>query len=81
MIINLYIEIKRKNLMSEFERFVELERYLKDNALAFYNATDFDSCTSGSCSLNTLEEIQEAIEGVENATDNRRIKNSLPEFR
>jgi hypothetical protein len=64
MIVNFYIEMKREITKSEHLKLVELERLLRANGFEFYNATDFDSCTSGACSLDTLEKIQEAIEGT-----------------
>lgn len=63
MIINLYIEIKRDGVKSEFERFAELSKHLKSNDFPFYDATDFDTCVSGLNQLNTLEEIKKAVEG------------------
>lgn len=63
MIVNLYIEINRKDQKSEFERFAELEKYLSQQGFGVYNATDFDSCTSGPCAINNLFDIEAAIEG------------------
>lgn len=63
MIVNLYIEINRDGVKSEFERLVELEKYLGQQGFGVYNATDFDSCTSGPCALNNLFDIEAAVEG------------------
>lgn len=65
MIVNLYIEINRKDQKSEFERLAVLSKYLKANDMNFYDATDFDTCVSGLNQLSTLEEIKTAIEGGE----------------
>lgn len=63
MIINLYIEINRDGVKSEFERFVELEKHLQEQGFGVYNATDCDSCISGPNALTTLFDIEAAIEG------------------
>lgn len=63
MIINLYIEVSRENQISEHVRLVALENMLRENGFAFYNATDFDPCTSGCNPLTTLENIELQIEG------------------
>lgn len=63
MIINLYIDIKRKEPRSEFHRLAELSKWLKENDFPFYDATNFDSCTSGPCAINNLFDIEAAIEG------------------
>lgn len=68
MIVNLYIDVQRKELRSEFHRLAELSKWLKENDFPFYDATDFDSCTSGLNDLKTLEEIKNAIEGETSCT-------------
>lgn len=65
MIVNLYIEINRDNVhsKSEFECFEDLKDYLWEKGMKFYDATDFDSCTSGPCALDNLFDIEAAVEG------------------
>lgn len=63
MIVNFYIECEPDLGENEFARLVKLEKLLRSNGFAFYNATDFDSCTSGPNSLKTLEDIEIQVEG------------------
>lgn len=56
MLINLYIDTRTS------ERRLLLAKLLKENGFAFYDYTQRDSCITGPCSFNTLEEIQEAME-------------------
>ena len=55
-IVNFYIQVPQG-------KEVELALYLHLNGFAFYDATDFDSCTSGFNKLDTLDEIEAAVEG------------------
>ncbi len=55
-LVNYYIQIPsgRKG---------ELDLHLRLSGFPFYDATEFDSCTSGPCALETLDEIECAMEG------------------
>jgi hypothetical protein len=54
MIVNYYIDL---GLHSE----LELARLLLSNNFQVFNATRYDSCTSGHNKLNTLDEIERAL--------------------